>query len=63
MRGVWHTYRPAGLAELTGPDYERPATIALLRDVHGRRVLEAGCAAGALTAMLADRGAEVTAST
>jgi hypothetical protein len=26
--------------------YERPATIALLGDVDGRRVLEAGCAAG-----------------
>lgn len=41
--------------------YERPATIALLGDVAGRKVLEAGCAAGTLTAMLADRGAEVTA--
>ncbi len=41
--------------------YERPATIALLGDVHGRSVLEAGCAAGGLTAQLAERGARVTA--
>jgi SAM-dependent methyltransferase len=41
--------------------YERPAIIALLGDVAGRRVLEAGCAAGGLTVMLAERGAKVTA--
>jgi ubiquinone/menaquinone biosynthesis C-methylase UbiE len=41
--------------------YERPATIALLGDVNGRRVLEAGCGAGVLTTLLADRGAAVTA--
>jgi SAM-dependent methyltransferase len=41
--------------------YERPATIALLGDVTGLRVLEAGCGPGALTGWLADHGAEVTA--
>jgi len=41
--------------------YERPATIALLGDVAGRRVLEAGCGPGALTGWLADNGATVTA--
>jgi ubiquinone/menaquinone biosynthesis C-methylase UbiE len=41
--------------------YERPATVALLGDVTGRRILEAGCGAGVLTALLADRGAAVTA--
>jgi SAM-dependent methyltransferase len=41
--------------------YDRPATIALLGDVSGRRVLEAGCGPGALTAWLADHGADVTA--
>jgi ubiquinone/menaquinone biosynthesis C-methylase UbiE len=41
--------------------YERPATIALLGDVTGRRVLEAGCGPGALTGWLADHGATVTA--
>ena len=29
--------------------YERPATIALLGDVKGRRVLDAGCGSGLLT--------------
>lgn len=41
--------------------YERPATIALLGDVTGLRVLEAGCGPGILTAWLADHGAAVTA--
>ena len=41
--------------------YERPATIALLGEVAGRRVLEAGCGAGALTSWLVERGAQVTA--
>ena len=41
--------------------YERPATIALLGDVAGLRVLEAGCGPGALTCWLVDHGASVTA--
>lgn len=41
--------------------YERPATIALLGEVAGRRVLEVGCGPGALTAWLVDHGADVTA--
>jgi ubiquinone/menaquinone biosynthesis C-methylase UbiE len=41
--------------------YERPATIALLGDVRGLRVLEVGCGAGPLTAWLVDNGATVTA--
>jgi len=41
--------------------YERPATIALLGDVRGLRVLEAGCGPGALTGWLVDNGAAVTA--
>lgn len=41
--------------------YERPATIALLGDVNGLRVLEAGCGPGALTSWLVDNGATVTA--
>lgn len=40
--------------------YERPATISLLGDVAGRRVLDVGCGAGPLTAWMADHGAEVT---
>jgi SAM-dependent methyltransferase len=41
--------------------YERPATISLLGDVAGLRVLEAGCGPGILSAWLADHGAAVTA--
>jgi SAM-dependent methyltransferase len=41
--------------------YERPAMIALLGDVTGLRVVEAGCGPGALTRWLVDNGAVVTA--
>ncbi|GAA2820044.1 class I SAM-dependent methyltransferase [Streptomyces showdoensis] len=40
--------------------YERPAMTALAGDVGGRRILDAGCGAGPLTAALRDRGALVT---
>ncbi|MFD7977369.1 class I SAM-dependent methyltransferase [Streptomyces sp. NPDC059071] len=40
--------------------YERPATLALAGDVTGRRILDAGCGAGPLSAALRDRGATVT---
>jgi SAM-dependent methyltransferase len=40
--------------------YERPAMLALAGDVAGRRVLDAGCGSGALSAALLDRGAIVT---
>jgi SAM-dependent methyltransferase len=39
--------------------YDRPAVLDLAGDVGGRRVLDAGCAAGALSAALAARGATV----
>ena len=39
--------------------YDRPAMLALAGDVRGRRVLDVGCAAGALTAALVERGADV----
>jgi SAM-dependent methyltransferase len=41
--------------------YERPATMQLLPDVDGARVLDAGCAAGWYSIELARRGATVTA--
>jgi len=40
--------------------YERPAMLALAGDVAGRRILDAGCGAGPLLAVLRDRGAIVT---
>jgi ubiquinone/menaquinone biosynthesis C-methylase UbiE len=39
--------------------YERPATISLLPDVNGRRVLDAGCGPGKYAEILVERGAEV----
>ena len=41
--------------------YERPATLSLLPDVHGKRVLDAGCGPGAYAEWLVNRGAEVVA--
>ena len=38
---------------------ERPATLSLLPDVAGRRVLDAGCGPGAYSDWLVERGAEV----
>jgi SAM-dependent methyltransferase len=40
--------------------YERPAMLRLAGDVSGRRVLDAGCGSGPLSAALRDRGAVVT---
>ncbi|MGW8886438.1 class I SAM-dependent methyltransferase [Streptomyces sp. NPDC055749] len=40
--------------------YERPAMTALAGDVAGRRILDAGCGSGPLSAELRDRGAVVT---
>ncbi|HXL89016.1 MAG TPA: methyltransferase domain-containing protein [Streptosporangiaceae bacterium] len=44
----------------TNAYYERPASLALLGDVAGQRVLDAGCGAGAHAAELLKRGARVT---
>jgi SAM-dependent methyltransferase len=41
--------------------YERPATLSLLPDVRGRRVLDAGCGPGAYAEWLVNHGAEVVA--
>lgn len=40
--------------------YARPAMLALAKDVTGRRILDAGCGSGPLSAALRDRGAVVT---
>lgn len=41
--------------------YERPATLSLLPNVAGLRVLDAGCGPGIYTQWLLDRGAKVVA--
>ena len=41
--------------------YERPATLSLLPDVRGLRVLDAGCGPGIYAEWLCDRGAELLA--
>ncbi|MFJ7216745.1 GrpB family protein [Amycolatopsis sp. NPDC098790] len=44
---------------VTNALYDRPAILDLAGDVSGRRVLDVGCAAGHLSALLAERGADV----
>ena len=58
-----HAERYARLSEHSPPNahYDRPAILRLVGDIRGKRVLELGCAAGVLTAQLADRGADVLA--
>ena len=41
--------------------YERPATLSLLPDVEGKRVLDAGCGPGVYSELLIEQGAEVIA--
>jgi SAM-dependent methyltransferase len=41
--------------------YERPATLSLLPEVKGKRVLDAGCGPGVYAEWLADHGAQVVA--
>ena len=41
--------------------YERPATLSLLPDVRGKKILDAGCGPGIYTELLTDKGAMVTA--
>lgn len=41
--------------------YERPATLSLLTNVKGKRVLDAGCGPGSYSEWLVDHGAEVVA--
>jgi len=41
--------------------YERPATLSLIDEVAGKRILDAGCGPGVYTQWLLDRGAQVVA--
>lgn len=47
-------------ANLVNGYYTRPAVLDLAGDVAGRRILDAGCGSGPLSAALRDRGAVVT---
>ena len=53
-------YSAENEASLLNAYYERPAMLALAGDVVGRRILDAGCGSGPLSAALRDRGAIVT---
>lgn len=54
-------YASHAAASLHNAAYERPAMLALLGEVRGLRVLDAGCAAGEYSAYLLERGAQVVA--
>ena len=58
--GFAEAYTAATEADLVNAHYERPAILALAGDVAGRRVLDAGCGSGPLSAALRERGATVT---
>lgn len=55
-----HGYTQDNDNNATNAFYERPASLALLGDVAGQRVLDAGCGAGSHAAELIRRGASVT---
>ncbi|WP_327302508.1 class I SAM-dependent methyltransferase [Streptomyces sp. NBC_01298] len=58
--GFAEAYAAENEGGLVNAFYERPAMLALAADVSGRRILDAGCGSGPLTAALRDRGAVVT---
>ena len=65
-RRVLDDYRPMTDAYAEDADhnpcqasYERPALLAMAGDVAGLRIVDVGCAAGPLTEMLVERGAQV----
>lgn len=53
-------YEATNASSLLNAHYERPAMIALVGDARGRRILDAGCGSGALSAALRAEGAVVT---
>ncbi|MEO3812056.1 class I SAM-dependent methyltransferase [Sphaerisporangium sp. B11E5] len=58
--GFAEAYSAENENNLVNAYYERPAMVALAGDVAGRRILDAGCGSGPLSAALRDRGAVVT---
>jgi SAM-dependent methyltransferase len=58
--GFAEVYSADNEVSLANAYYERPATLALAGDVAGRRILDAGCGSGPLSAALRDRGAVVS---
>jgi len=58
--GFARAYDATNASGLFSAYYERPAMIRLAGDVQGRRILDAGCGSGPLTAELRDRGAVMT---
>ncbi|MFI2762311.1 class I SAM-dependent methyltransferase [Streptomyces echinatus] len=58
--GFAEAYSAENENSLVNAYYERPAMLALAGDVAGRRILDAGCGSGPLSAALRDRGAVVT---
>jgi SAM-dependent methyltransferase len=57
--GHSEAYAAHAETSVTNAFYDRPAIVELAGDVEGKRVLDAGCAAGHLSALLAGRGADV----
>ncbi len=58
--GFAEAYTSENEVNLLNAHYERPAMLALAGDVAGRRILDAGCGSGPLSAALRDRGAVVS---
>ncbi|WP_432186320.1 class I SAM-dependent methyltransferase [Streptomyces sp. Tue6028] len=58
--GFAEAYSAENEDNLVNAYYERPAMVALAGDVTGRRILDAGCGSGPLSATLRERGAVVT---
>ncbi|MEV0072241.1 GrpB family protein [Amycolatopsis sp. NPDC050768] len=57
--GFSQAYAEHAAKSVTNALYDRPAIVELAGDVTGKRVLDVGCAAGHLSALLAGRGADV----
>ncbi|MGW4501083.1 class I SAM-dependent methyltransferase [Micromonospora sp. NPDC004336] len=58
--GFAESYARENESGLFNAHYERPAMLRLAGDVHGRRILDAGCGSGPLFEALRARGAVVT---